>query len=345
MNKIYLFYLMCIGISLTFLSTYFSIFFPDYSNSILYIVTIMFVSSILFLMFLEGKVKIFASKLMVLSSFFLLLYFSSIIVKNLFFLTIFGEEVISVFSAFFFLCSVSLMMIASLSLRNEAFFNNNGLIALIFSPVIIYSLWVLFNNALFSTSEIFSQVPLRLFIIFFTSIYSFIIFYNLFFSARKVLALKDKYFIIAAGFAVLFLSSGFRIANFFFELSSIFSVIGSFTICFGLMIESSLNLHQYMLNVMVDSLSEKKKKDFLKFLKNSCSKRKDLIINISNKVVIVDNPSLSNIDEKQSYDKVIISSYKWFRKHVKGSSELLNNLKVFYNKQAFMSKKLNLMLI
>lgn len=346
MNKIYMIYLMCAGISLIFLSTYFSYNFPDYTNSIFYIVNIMLLSSILIFVFLKNSLNNFTNKLVVFSNFFLLAFFALLITKNLYYLTNFGEEVISVFSIFFIMSSISLMLVSSISLTKEEVFNNNYFILTVFSPIIIYSLWVLLNNSLFLNTGLVSQIPLRLFLVAFTSLYTALIFYNMLISAVKILAYREKYFLITIGIGIILLFSGYGQAGFIPEITPILTVFGCFILCLGLLMESNLKLHNKILSDLLASVKKKKKKDFLKYLRTQISRDKGLKAKITrNKILLFDNPNLSNLEEKKKYDHIIVLCFKWFRRHVKNSDNLLNKLKKFYNHQKISAKRLNLFLV
>ena len=179
MRKIYIFYLLCVGVSLTFLSTYFSFVFPEYTNSVFYIVTVILLSSIILLMFLEDRIKSFTNKLLVMSSFFLILYFAIIISENLYVLTLFGQSIVNIFTKFFLMCSIVLMLVSSISLKDDSVFANKYLIAVVFLPIIIYSFWILFNSYSFSVAELLSKIELRVFMLAFTIIYTSLILYNI----------------------------------------------------------------------------------------------------------------------------------------------------------------------
>lgn len=337
---------MCVGISLIFLSTYFSWAFPEYTASIFYIVNTMLLSSILILVFLSRHVIDLSSKLVVLSTFFLLIYFALVIVESLYYLNPFGVEVVNVFSTFFIMCSITLMLISSVSLKKEEAFNNSYLLLFTFSPIIIYSMWVLINNSLFLEAVLSEQLSLRLFLTAFSTLYVSVIVFNMISSAIHVLSVREKYFLISAGVGLILLFSGFKQASFIPELSPIITVIGCFLLCFGLLMESNLNLHNRLINLLLNKLKKKKRKDFIKFLKSQFSKDKILKVLVSNEEVnVFDNPDLSNVEEKRKYDQVLVSCFKWFKRNVKGSDKFLKKLKVFYNTQVVLSKRLNLFLI
>ena len=340
MRKIYIFYLLCVGVSLTFLSTYFSFVFPEYTNSVFYIVTVILLSSIILLMFLEDRIKSFTNKLLVMSSFFLILYFAIIISENLYVLTLFGQSIVNIFTKFFLMCSIVLMLVSSISLKDDSVFANKYLIAVVFLPIIIYSFWILFNSYSFSVAELLSKIELRVFMLAFTIIYTSLILYNIIADSYYLLTVKQKYIIMSIGISILLLSSGFREAGFFIDLSSLFSVVGCFVLCISLMIESSLNLHTYIIYSLVDNLKGRKKKAFLKYLKRVSSKDKDLLMHVTDYVRIKNNPGISNIEEKTKYTALIASSYKWYKKNVRGSSNYLKQLKHFYNTQVFLTKKM-----
>jgi hypothetical protein len=167
----------------------------------------------------------------------------------------------------------------------------------------------------------------------------------MFTSAVKVLAVRNKYIIVAAGVSVILLFSGFRQAGFLSEIAPIISVAGCFILCFGLIMESNLKLHNYMLSSLINYLKGKKRKNYLKYLKTTFSRDKSLKALITDDIVLYDNPDLSNYEEKNKYDKIILLSYKWYRKHVKRSKKFLTKLKKSYNQQSVLTRRLNLFLI
>ena len=105
MNKIYILYLICVGVSLGFLTTYFSITFPDYSTSIIYVINMILISSIVLLYLVNNTKQSFSKKILLISSFLLITYFALIIFDNIVILTLFGKKVVEIFSTFTLLSS------------------------------------------------------------------------------------------------------------------------------------------------------------------------------------------------------------------------------------------------
>jgi hypothetical protein len=231
------------------------------------------------------------------------------------------------------------MLITTISISNESILANKYFLMLVFSPIIIYSFSILINI------DFLNQIIMRLFVIAFTVIYTSLIFYNIIRSSFRVLPIRGKYLLISSGISLILLFSGFRQADFISELSSILSVVGCFLLCFGLITESSLELHNHILSSLINSLKVKKKKNFLKYLKKIISENKDLKASVKEDIKLHDNPSLSNIEEKNLYNEIILRSYTWHRRYVKGSEKKLSRLKKYYNKQAYLTKKLSMFLI
>lgn len=345
MKSVYLVFLLCTGVSLTFLSAYFSIIYTEYIDSIFYIVNMMLFSSVVLIMFLESRTINLVNKLFILSCVFLVLYFSSIIIQNMFIFTNFGLELLDIFSIFFLMCSVSLMLLSSIAVNNESMLSNTNSILLIFSPLVFFAIWILVNTPLLSNTQL-ESTTLNLFLLFFVNIYSILIMYNVFKSVGNVLTIKSKFLITYLGLFIVFVSSGLRVAGVFSELTSIFSLLGVFIFCLGLLVSSSLSIFNFVFSALINNLNGKKKEDFLKYLNASFKRKKDLIVKVNDKgISISDNPKLDDIDEKKSYERSLISSLKWYRKHVKGSSVFIKELKKFYNRQVIMTRKLNQFLI
>jgi len=337
---------MCVGISLTFLSTYFSFAYPEYVDSIFFMVDIILLMSVVFLLLFGGGVKRFVSKIILMAAFFILAYFGLSILGSIFFLTSFGRVLINVFSVFSMMCSLTLMLIASFIVKDSLIFRNRNYLILIFSPLIIFSLSILAVNSFLQDFDTLSSTGMHLFLLSFSIIYSAFIFYNFAVSSVNVLPLKNKFLLVSSGMALILLSAGFREADFLFKLSSLLSVIGCFILCFGLLTESSLKLHEAMLNKLINNLKDKKRGSFISYLKRVIGRAEGLKYEFTDSgIALRDSPALSNHDEKNEYDRIILFAYKWYRKHAKGESGFLAGLKNFYNNQAVMVKRLDLFLI
>lgn len=340
MNKIYFLYLLSVSISLIFLTVYFSFIFPKYTLGIFYIVSMILISSIVLIQILD-KISIpFSMKLLTISFLSLIIFFGLKITSTVFFLTPFGTYISELFSSFFLISSLCFILFTSLSINQLYLFKNKYFLFLLFSPLIIFSLWVLINYNL-TGIVLFNGINFKLFIIATSSFYSLFAFYNFLRSNFFIFPFREKYLIFNIGIFLMFFFSGICAVDVFPQILAVFIFLGSFLISLSLIIQSNLSLYNKMFNFFIKNLKGKKRNEFLIFLRKESKKYKKLKIIISNfKIVILDNPNLSNKIEKNMYNKLILKSYKWFRKDGKKHNKKLKDLKKFYNNQVIESMRM-----
>ncbi|VVB75898.1 Uncharacterised protein [Candidatus Tiddalikarchaeum anstoanum] len=304
-------------------------------------------ASIILMMFLEARTISFVSKLFFLSCIFLVFYFSSVIAKGVFILTFFGTEVVATFSIFFLICSIALMLLSSMALKHESAVLDNAMLTfVVFIPLILYAVWMLVDNSSISTMLSSGYTPLKIFIISYVYIYCAMIFYNGFSAVSNVLTVKYKFISFIGGIFIVFTSSGLKTVNFMPEFTGLFSLFGSFIACIGLLLDSSLALYGKSFSILLDNLKGIQRLKFSKYLQSLFKKDKRLVAEVRDDYVFVrDSVSIENTEEKKIYEKILLSALRWYRRNVKGASKKIKELKQFYNKQVFLTRKLNEMLI
>lgn len=324
------------------LSTRFYSVLSDYITSIFYAIDMMLFSTIVLLMFLESRTEAFSNKLFFLSAVFLILFFSSIIAENLLVLTPIGINLVETFSIFFLLSSVALMLLSSLVLSNNRFINNAFKIVIVFIPLIVFTASVLISQQLFSSSVILDSPIFKFFIIAYVYVYGAIIFYNIFNTVKNVLTVRYKFVAFIGGLFIVFTSSGLRVSNTLLDFTSMFSLIGSFTACLALLLDSNLSIYSYSFSKMINNLSGMEKRNFISYLNAVFSRNKKLVVKlVDNNVIIKDSLVLNNIDERRAYDKLLLQSIKWYRRNVRSAPKFIKEIKQFFNTQVLMAKKLS----
>ncbi|MDD4353496.1 MAG: hypothetical protein PHN56_03495 [Candidatus Nanoarchaeia archaeon] len=336
MNKLFLLYLLCISSSLIFLSAYFSLVFFNYIESVFYIISMIILFSIFFILLLSNKHLFGGTKLLFMSFFFLIMNISLILAKNLFMLNSFALSILGTFEQFSFVSFACLLSIFAYSLNKPI---NSKIFVLLFSPLIIYSVFLLFLK-----SQNYQAIDssINYFILIFTIIYDFLIAYNFYNAYKNSAELGMKSFLILTGLLTILSFSGFKQAGIFFFLNSILLTAGSFILCLGILIEKNLKFYEKIFNKIIESLPKELKGKYISWIIRISLKMPALNLTCKNsKIFIIDNPVISNTDETRLYDELIIFSISWLKSNYKTHNKLIAFIKNYYNSQKILTKKLS----
>ncbi len=335
MKKVFLLYLLFISTSLVFLSAYFSIAFFDYIESVFLIVSMILLLSVFFMLFLSSKDFFSESKLLFMSFFFLIMNLSLGLMRNLFLLSPEALIIIGIFEQFSFISFACLFCIFTYFLSKKSSLKS---FILLFSPLIIYSLLLVFINGFGIVQE---YLLINYFIVSFTVLYSFLSGYNFIKAYNGCVELKAKSTLIIAGFLLILLFTGFKQAGMFFFLNSIIISAGSFAVCLGVLMGNDLNVYEGIFNRLLSILPDNSKGKYLSWLLRVSSKMDGLkLIVIKSKIKLIDNPRLSNKKEMEMYDKLLVLSLNWIGRNAGVSKKDILDIKKYYNSQKLMTKKL-----
>jgi len=336
MNKIFLLYLLFISTSLIFLSAYFSMVFFDYIESVFYIISMILLLSVFFILLLSNKHLFTGTRLFFMSFFFLIMNISIILAKNLFLLNTSALLILGVFEQFSFISFACLLSIFAYSLNKPI---NSKVFILLFSPLLFYSAFLIFLKG--QNSQVL-DVSINYFILIFTIVYDFLVAYNFYNAYKNSAELEMKSSLILAGLLILLSFSGFKQAGLFFFLNSIFLTAGSFAVCLGVLIEKNLNFYEKIFNKIANSLPKGLKGKYISWILRVSLKMRDLHLKCTNsKILVIDNPMISNNEETKMYDELLVFSFSWLKSNFKNSNKLVASLKNYYNSQKILTKKLS----
>lgn len=336
MNKIFLLYLLCVSASLLFLSAYFSLSFFDYIESIFYIVSMILLLSVFFILLLSNKHLFTGTRLLFTSFFFLIMNISLILAKNLFLLNTPALLILGIFEQFSFISFACLLSIFAYSLNKPI---NSKVFVLLFSPLLLYSAFLLFLKSQNIQSI---DLPINYFILIFTIIYDFLLAYNFYNTYKNSAELGMKSSLILFGLLILLSFSGFKQAGFFFFLNSIILAAGSFAVCLGVLIEKDLAFYEKLFNNIMGYLSKESRGKYASWILRVSSKMKGLCLQCKNsRIILLDNPSIPNNEETRMYDELIIFSLLWLKRNLKNSRKAIGAIKEYYNSQKMLTKKLS----
>jgi len=178
--------------------------------------------------------------------------------------------------------------------------------------------------------------------IFFAIIYDFLIVSNFYKAYKDSVELKLKSSMILLGLMLIFSFLGFKEAGLFLFISSIFVAAGSFILCFGVLVEKDLGFYSIIFNKIASSLPANLKGKFISWVIKVSSKMDGLsMIYLKSKIILVDNPAISNNDETKKYDELLVYSISWMKRNWKASANSIKFIKKYYNDQKFLTKKLS----
>jgi hypothetical protein len=336
MNKIFLLYLLCISTSLIFLSAYFSLLFFDYIESVFYIISMILLLSVFFILFLSNKHLFTGTRLLFISFFFLIMNISIILSKNLFILNTSALLILSVFEQFSFIAFACILVIFSYSLNKPI---NSKIFILLFCPLVFYSIFLLFLKGQNNQS---TDILVNYFLLIFTIIYDFLLANNFYKAYKNSAELETKYSLILSGLLIILSFSGFKQVGIFFFLNSILLTSGSFLVCLGVLIEKDLKFYEKIFNKLFNSLNKETKGKYIKWILRVSSKMKGLHLKYKNsKIILLDNPMISNNEETRRYDELLVFSLSWLKSHSKSSKKTIKEIKKYYNTQKLLTKNLS----
>ncbi len=339
MKKSYVLYMLGMGISVVALATRTSIIYPDYLESIFYVVNMILLSSVLLIFFLEEKYKTQMNKFLILTGFFFLLSWGLNILKNIVVINTFGVEAIQMFLILFLMCGVGSALLTSISMHDETLIKKNSLPVLVYIPVIIYTLWIIFSNPYRIGRIIYLSINFRLFLVLYVSTYASITLFLFVNRGLKALPLRQKLFVLSTGLFITELSDVLREIGLFSPLMSVFSLCGIVMVCFSFLFEPTLKVYTKLFNKMLSELSESKAEGFKKELKKQINNNEKLHIRINNLVRVIDNPRVANVVEKKEYDEVLLKMIDWYSKNVKKSDKIIKTIKKDYSEQMRISRQ------
>ncbi|MFA5333199.1 MAG: hypothetical protein WC376_01755 [Candidatus Nanoarchaeia archaeon] len=336
MNKIFLLYLLCISTSLIFLSAYFSIVFFDYIESVFYIISMILLLSMFFILLLSNKHLFTGTRLLFMSFFFLIMNISLILSKNLFMLNTSALLILSVFEQFSFISFACLLSVFAYSLNKPI---NSKIFILLLCPLVLYSVFLLFLKGQSNTSL---ESSINYFILIFTIIYDFLLAYNFYNAYKNSAELEMKSSLVLAGLLLILSFSGFKQAGLFFFLNSIMLTTGSFVLCLGILIETDLKFYEKIFNKVLDSLNKEAKGKYAAWIMRVSGKMQGMHLAYkTSKIILTDNPLISNKEETKMYDDLLIFSISWLKSNSKSSGKIIKNIKSYYNFQKILTKKLS----
>jgi len=336
MNKIFLLYLLCVSTSLIFLSAYFSLIFFDYIESVFFIVSMILLLSVFFILFLSNKHLFVGTRLLFMAFFFLIMNISLILFKNLFMLNTYALLIMSIFEQFSFISFGCLLSIFAYSLIKPI---SSKIFILLFSPLLIYSLVLLFFKGQNLSSD---NQSVNFFILIFTVIYDFLLSYNFYRAYRESAELELKSTLILAGLLLILSFSGFKQAGLFFFVNSIVIAGGAFAVCLGVLIEKDLKFYEKIFNKIMASLPDKQRGKYVSWIMRVSLKMNGLNVKyFRSRIILVDNPNISNNEETKMYDELLVYSIAWLKKSLKSSNKVIGTIKEYYNSQKLLTKRLS----
>ncbi len=329
MKKLFFFYIMSVGATLSLFATYFSILLPQYINSIFFIIDMILISSIFIFLLINNKDITTLKSILILNLLFMIFFFSLTIMNSLFTLP---SELYYVFISFFTMTSMVLSILLSVFL----FYDKEGTIFAFFSPLFLFSLALLFIN--------FFNISLpnfyHNFISLFSTIYLSLYLYFSFSFVNKLVSGKRKFYSVFLSLFLINLSFSLFVLDVASYISPILSLIGTFALCLAVVEGSDLNLYSTFLNKMISHLKGKPREAFLSYLKRLFSKHDELKVRFKkDSIELIDNQDLPNSIEARLYGKVISLSVKWYKKNIKSSTKFISNLKKEYKYQLYLLKK------
>jgi hypothetical protein len=180
------------------------------------------------------------------------------------------------------------------------------------------------------------------FILIFTIIYDFLLAYNFYNAYRNSAELEMKYAITLIGLLILLSFSGFKQAGLFLFLNSILFVAGSFFVCLGILMEKDLKFYEKLFNKIYNSLNKEFKGKYVSWILRVSSKMDGLNLKVKkSRIILIDNPTISNNEETKKYDELLIFSISWLKRNVNNSEKTIKLIKKYYNYQKLLTKKLS----
>ena len=333
MKKMYMLYLLGVGVSVVALAARTSIVYPYYIESIFNLVNMILVASVLLIFFLEEKYKLLMNKFLIMTGFFYLMSWGLNILKNILVVNRFGLEVIQVFLVLFMMCGVGSALLTSVSMHDERLVKKYSLVVISFLPVLVYTAWVILDNPFIVGNIVYRSVSFRIFLLAYVTTYSLITGYLFINRAFKALPLRQKLVMLSAGLMTVMMSDVLREVGLFSPLTCVFSLCGVIIVCMSFIFEPTLKIYNDLFNKMLYPLDIMTAEQFRKELKKQAGKFKYLIIKIDFFIEVVDNPRVLNIIEKRAYDKVLLRMIDWYSRNVENGNKIVKVIKEDYSSQ------------
>ncbi len=329
MRKLFFFYIMSIGATLSLFATYFSILLPQYINSIFFIIDMILISSIFIFLLINNKEISTLKSILILNLLFMIFFFALTIVDGLFTLP---NDLYFVFVSFFSMTS----MVLSLLLTVFLFYDKERVVFGFFAPLLIFSTSIFFVNYFNISLLSFYHNFISLFATIYLSLFAY---FALSF-VHKLISSRRKFYSIFFSLFLINLSFFLFILDIVPSISPILSLIGSFILCLAIIEGSDLYLYSTFLNRMIFNLKGRARESFISYLKRIFSRHSDLLVKFDNdEIKLIDNQDLPNSVEAKLYGKVILLSVRWYKKNIKSSSKFISNLKKEYKYQLYLLKK------